>query len=229
MSPLLFPWCAFSRWPAGRGPRFVDRELMHNMLPTQRLSYHVQVPYPSLGTEVLVPLLLTLNGDDLRTLWGARAPSPPPALTLEGGVGGSPLAQPPSAAESQDTCPVPGVLHDVMCILRQHGARILPCLRPDGGAVLGSGALGTTAGPAAAAVPQPTYHGDLISARFSLRPDGEEGRYTVLTHAAGRGGVLLRPQAVAPFTLLVSVADKVADVARRQRVAAAGGAAGGAG
>ena len=208
------------------------------MRPQQRLFYHVRVPYPALG-DLIVPLVLLLHHEDVRRLWGAAldagaagaalaAAAPPGGGAPSGGAAGAAaaLAAAPPPGGAPSPCPVPGVLQDVLNILRTHGAAILPSLGPDGGMVL-SAASG--AAHAAAQLPQATYHGELVSVRFHVSPGGDEGAYTVLSHAPGRGGVSLRPIPVAPFTLTATCAHKVAEVDRRRVALLGGGGASGGG
>jgi hypothetical protein len=103
------------------------------------------------------------------------------------------------------------VVDDLLAILRQHGASILPMLAPGaaGAVVLPAGAGG---GRGAVA----SYHGELVSAQFELRVDDEGGRYTLMAHAPGAAEPHLRPVPVAGFTLLAHVRHKAADVERRR-------------
>lgn len=177
-------------------------------MTSQRYFYHIKVPYGS-GT-VTVPLVVLLHHEDVSALTTAAYP-PSEALPFDDLPPASP-AVPGSA-----------VLRDILAILRLHGASILPLLSPEARAVVIQSSGG---GTGRGASPQPTYHGELVSVRFSVRPGEDEGRYTLLTHSLEGGGVggsaggaddsRFRTLPVAGYTLYAHARHKLAEAERRK-------------
>ena len=173
-------------------------------MQTQRLFYHLRVPFPH--GDTIVPLVVLLFHEDVSRLLNAE-----PIGNHLGDINFEGSA----------------VIIDILGILRLHGASIIPMLGPDGNVVISStsGALSDAGlGRSGGSALQPTYHGELVSVRFTLRPGDDEGRYTVLSHqGSAADGVKLRYTPVAGFTLYAHARHKQAEVERR-RAALAGDA-----
>ena len=201
--------------------------------PQQRLFYHLSVPYPSGSTsggacEVGLPLVCLLHHADAHALL-ARDAAPTPRAGAAGRAGHAGAARGASHPRGS------AVLADVLAILRQHGGGILPGMGLDGQCVAAGADTGGAGGGGGGAGQQqqqhqPTYHGEITSVRFTLRPGEEGGNYAVLLPGGGGGGggggghpPRFTSLPVSGLTLHAYVSDKEADAARRRAADAAAG------
>lgn len=158
---------------------------------SQRLFYHLRVPFAH--GDAMVPLVILVHHEDVER-----------------------LSHVSSAVEGEP------IVRDIVAILQQHGRDILPLLQPDGTLVISSGAgtaVSLGSGKQASNVPQATYHGELVSAKFSILPGEDEGRYQLMSHAGAAGGAAntrYRSVPIAAFTLYAHVKHKEAEVERRR-------------